>query len=61
MENIHIDLAKIEPLNVKFFKDEFPNIGDVKRDLELYELNEEVSPLFGKEEEFSVFESLNEV
>jgi len=32
------DMTKIESHNVDFLEDEFPNIGEIRKNLELYEL-----------------------
>jgi len=34
--------------NVDFLKDDFPSIGEIKKDLKLYELHQDLQPLFGK-------------
>ena len=35
-------MPKIESRKVDFFEDEFPSIGEIKKDLELYELQQDL-------------------
>jgi len=34
--------------NVDFFKDEFPTIGEIKKDVELFELQQDIQPSFSE-------------
>jgi len=44
-EDPNDDMREIESPNVDFFKDEFPSIGEIKKDLELYELQQKPSTI----------------
>ena len=43
-------MEKIDSRNVGFLKDEFPTIGKVKKDVELFELQQNIQPSFSEGE-----------
>jgi len=44
------DMTEIESHNVDFLEDEFPSISEIKKDLELYELQQGLQPSLGEGE-----------
>jgi len=42
-------MTKIESRNVDFLEDVFPSIGEIKKDIELYELQQNLQPSLGRE------------
>ena len=40
-------MIEIESRNVDFFEDAFLSIGEIKKDLELYELQQDLQPSLG--------------
>ena len=43
-------MIEIDSYNVDFLEDEFPTIGEVKKDAELFELQQDIQQFFGEEE-----------
>ena len=43
-------MTEIDSRNVDFLEDEFPTIGEVKKDVELFELQQNIPPSFGEGE-----------
>ena len=43
-------MTEIDSRNVDFLEDEFPTIGEVKKDVELFELQQNIQPSFGEGE-----------
>ena len=43
-------MIKIDSRNVDFLEDEFPTIGEVKKDVKLFELQQNIQPSFGEGE-----------
>jgi len=43
-------MIKIDSCNVNFLKDEFPSMGEIKKDLEPYELQQDLQPSLDKGE-----------
>jgi len=52
-EHPNSGMIEIEFRNVNFLEDEFPSISEIKKDLELYELQQAVQPSLGKEEDLN--------
>ena len=46
-------MTEIESRNVDFLDDEFPSVGEIKKDLELYELQQDLQPFLGEREDLS--------
>jgi len=46
-------MTEIESRNVDFFEDEFPSIGEIKKDLELYELQQDLQPFVSEGEDLN--------
>jgi len=40
-------MTEIESRNVDFLEDEFPSIGEIKKDLKLYKLQQDLQPSLG--------------
>ena len=47
-EHPHGGMTEIASRNVDFLEDEFPSIGEIKKDLELYELQQDLQPSLGE-------------
>ena len=45
--------TEIESRNVNFLEDEFPSVCDFKKDLELYELQQDLQPSLGEGEDLN--------
>jgi len=43
-------MMEIDFYNVDFLEDEFPSIGEIKKDLKLYELQQDLQPSLSKED-----------
>jgi len=50
-EHLNNGMTEIESSNVDFLEDEFPSIGEIKKNLELYELQQDLQPSLGKGED----------
>jgi len=46
-------MTEIESRNVNFREDKFPSIGEIKKDLELYELQQDLQPSLGEGEDLN--------
>jgi len=46
-------MTEIESRNVDFLEDEFLSIGETKKDLELYELQQDLQPSLGEGEDLN--------
>ena len=44
-------MTEIDSRNVDFLEDEFPTISEVKKDVELFELQQNIPPSFGEGED----------
>ena len=47
-EHLSGSMIEIESRNVDFLKDEFPSIGEIKKDLKLYKLQQDLQPSLGE-------------
>ena len=46
-------MTEIESRNVNFLEDEFPSISEIKKDLEFYELQQDLQPSLGEGEDLN--------
>jgi len=46
-------MIEIESQNVDFLEDELPSVGEIKKDLELYELQQDLQPSLGEGEDLN--------
>jgi len=46
-------MTEIKSRNVDFLEDEFPSVGEIKKDLKLYELQQDIQPSLGEGEDLN--------
>ena len=51
------DMTEIEFCNVDFLEDEYPSVGEIKKDLELYELQQDLQPYLDEGEDCLLYTS----
>ena len=49
-------MTEIDSRNVDFLEDEFPTIGEVMEDIELFELQQDIQPSFGEGENLNFYQ-----
>jgi len=54
-------MTEIESHNVDFLEDKFPRIGEIKKDLELYELQQDLQPCLGEGEDLNSRQVLGKI
>ena len=52
-EHINGGMTEMDSRNVNFLKDELSSIGEIKKDLELYESQQDLQPSLSKEEDLN--------
>ena len=52
-EHLNNGMTEIESSNVDFLEDEFPSIGEIKKNLELYELQQDLQPSLSEGEDLN--------